>query len=168
MTRIRVAILGHSYVRRQGEYVAHTKSFKNLRLSERLVVKFYGRGGSTTCGPERFFARDADYHPARKMDLTRIHLGENHYGTGAHPDMVADELVKSARCLVEKHEVKKVMISELLPFSRCNNRQWVRQVNKRLSQLVTGTDTILLWGQKRAFWSKYPGMLYWDGIHVRN
>lgn len=121
--------------------------------------------GSTACCRKRFFERHADYRMARNMDVVYIHLGENDYRHGADPTTVAEELFKSAQCLVDNHEVKRVVISELLPFPKCD-RQWVMEVNERLSLLVKESDTILLSRQKKAFWSKRPRVYHSDGVHV--
>lgn len=168
MTTLRVAVIGHSYVRRLGEFVTRNKSFNNLRLDQRrFEVQFFGIGGSSTCGRRRYFQADTDYRRLSTMDIVYIHLGENDFRNGVDPTKVAEELFCSACRLINQHHVSTVIISELLPFPKCMNRKWVRQVNNRLHDLVNRCHNVRVWKQKKCFWSERSDYMYhWDGIHV--
>ena len=165
MAKKYIAIIGHSYVRKLGEFVEKHKSYANLRLNKRFVVEFYGRGGATASGRKRFFQSIADYRMASGIDVVFIHLGENDFRYGVDPLEVAEQLFQSARNFVEHHHVKKVVISELLPFPKCD-RDWIIGANFHLSQLVAGCEKIHLWKQKKSFWSKSQRMYNSDGVHV--
>ena len=77
-TQQKVILLGHSFIRRLGQFMAHSR-YANLGLRE-AVVQCFGVGGTRiTERTRQHITRVVEIRCCLNADLIVIHLGENDY-----------------------------------------------------------------------------------------
>lgn len=162
MDGLRVVLVGHSYVRRLGQFMCRSQRYRNLGL-QRDAVEVYGYGGATVHGG-RNICRRLNFRSVANADVVFLHIGENDY-MSLDPFVVADEIYSLAMMLVIQHGVQYVLVGELLPFPN-HGRQWTQLVNGRLQQLTSNSWRVRFWRHRRAFFAVQPHVYCRDGVHV--
>jgi len=139
--RWRVVLIGHSYIRRVGEYM-QSSGRRNLMLSG-VDVTVFGYGGTTVAR----LSRGLSVIPPN-ADVIYLHVGENDYER-QQPRATAQAIVNLATDLVYVHGARCFIISELARFP-VHRTDWCIRVNLHLRQLAAELSApIRHWRQRR-------------------
>lgn len=147
---ITVCILGHSYVRRFGDYMEqHQEDFGNLGFDCcKIQVHCLGMGGATVSpGPKcisKLLPDVVRLNPA----IVFLHLGENdirysHHGTASE---IATRLIDFVQCLSAHLPAASIIVSQLLLFPASPELK-----DSVLTTISAGIYTILLISQQKCF-----------------
>jgi lysophospholipase L1-like esterase len=164
-----VAVLGHSYVRRLGEWTTGGGDngrcdFGSVR-DEAVSGYCFGVGGGTArSGGKCVMNRLSDVATV-EPSVVFLHIGENDLSA-----MDATELtcliMKHANEIVDTLKVPKVVIGQLLDFpANAAHTEKVLQVNWVLGNAVDG-ERVHLWRHRCGFWGADRNVFHADGVHL--
>ncbi|XP_062578296.1 uncharacterized protein LOC134240212 [Saccostrea cucullata] len=164
--KIHVRIMGHSYIRRLGEFIAANENYANLQLDNtRYFVDFQARGGLTF----QRLAQCAEFtnFPKPPPDVCFLQMGGNDL-CRVQPHKVVTDLLSYAQYLRDGVGIKNVIVGQLLrrqPWAtRPGYNEDVIYVNNKLKEGTATLENIYYW-QHRGFWTdlSYLGR---DGVHI--
>lgn len=175
-TTTRVCILGHSYVRRLGEFMeSQQKEYGNLGLSrDQVVVECIGIGGATVCPGNKCIRQQLGHVSSIQPAVVFVHMGENDLRSSSHGR--ADQVVANLSGLlgVLSQQCQIIYVGQLLPFP-ATPANWpvVVEVNNSLQAAYQGSQTIHYW-RHHGFWNQpvslvpgeQQGVFDQDGIHL--
>lgn len=166
-----VCILGHSYVRRFGDYMEqHQEDFGNLGFDCcKIQVHCLGMGGATVSpGPKcisKLLPDVVKLNPA----IVFLHLGENdirysHHGTASE---IATRLIDFVQCLSAHLPAASIIVSQLLLFPASPElKDSVLMVNEVLGKGFQDADKVKFWRHRGGFWK--PTVQLTSGASVKN
>ncbi|KAK3100085.1 hypothetical protein FSP39_014558 [Pinctada imbricata] len=165
-----VAILGHSYIRRLGEFIQDNPDCTNMRLDrERFNICIRGVGGlrvQQLANSREILTFDT------KQDICFIQIGGNDLSNSKTPvHTIVEWIMSFAQFLIQGKEVKSVLIGQLLrrhpwKVGRSYNER-VIQTNKLLHRACTQRDDNIQFWHHRGFWDPELSFLGRDGVHIR-
>ncbi|XP_061187183.1 uncharacterized protein LOC133195356 [Saccostrea echinata] len=164
--KIHVRIIGHSYIRRLGEFVADNEHYANLQLDKsQYLVDFQARGGLTF----QRLAQCAEFtnFPKPPPAVCFLQMGGNDL-CRRQPDKVFTDILSYAQFLRDGVGLKKVIVGQLLRRQPWATRQGYNEdvvsVNSKLRKETATLKNIYFW-QHRGFWTdlSYLGR---DGVHI--
>jgi len=163
--KMRVVLVGHSYVRRLGEYMTSSPELANLGLRD-ADVKCVAVGGATL-GPHH---KPISNHLQAVKDLDPfaifVHMGENDLG-----HMSDGQIKFELKSLVEKlsslcHS-RVVIVGQLVPWPRSRDSQRVNHLNGALcEQFAPGTT--VFWNHESSLSRSCPELFLPDGVHLND
>ncbi len=159
--KLKISIIGHSFVRRLSRFSNSCDLFDNLRLDSAInIIDFRAKGGLTV---RKLI--DCDLLTFNKSDIPDavfLQIGGNdaadkkkHYVT------IARDIVSIARYLVEGVGVKTVLIGQLLPrrvdrtFKGYNKK--IISINEEIVRLINRDNN-----NNIQFWHNHG---FWEGQH---
>ncbi|KAK3108363.1 hypothetical protein FSP39_006411 [Pinctada imbricata] len=161
---VRVAIIGHSFIRRLREY-AEKCNIKNLNLDSHFSVSMRGKGGLCL----KHLSYDASIlRFVSSPDICFLQLGENDIQSNSVPLKIATDIIAIANFLHDGVGVKIVLVGQLLrrlPYSACNGfNEKVVEINRCLKAMSNHIEGVEFWSH-RGFWAdlSYLGP---DGVHL--
>jgi len=173
----RVVIVGHSSVRRLGEYMTSTPGRANLGLSG--VQLYTVAGGGATLRPRprwrrargqwqrqwcmEFLLPDVS---AMRPDVIYLHLGENDL-RGMSEDEILYHIMRSVQRLSHCCTTHTVIIGQLIPFPALtpDQRESVFIINRLLSQFLEPTPHTF-WCHRAGFIQASPELFLPDRVHL--
>ena len=164
--KIRTRIIGHSYIRRLGEYISENDRYANLQLeASKYFVDFQSRGGLTF----QRLAQCAEFvnFPKPPPTVCFIQMGGNDL-CRRQPDKVLMDILSYAHFLRDGVGIKRVIVGQLLrrqPWAtRPGYNEDVVIINSKLRVQTATLKDIFFW-QHRGFWTdlSYLGR---DGVHI--
>ncbi|XP_061192120.1 uncharacterized protein LOC133200319 [Saccostrea echinata] len=169
--RVKVVILGHSFIRRLRDFVFATPDFYNLRLyPSHFSVEFRARGGLTI----RQLANCSSLINFVDQDVCFLQIGSNDLCDASLPVKdIANAITSFASFLIITGKVKIVIIGQVLFRSSQVTDPWyndrVTELNVLLESLCINSDTKLKFWHHHGFWSD-PSMSHLspDGVHLQN
>ena len=160
-----VVLVGHSYIRRLGEFcISHQERLNlGLRTDRYTVTAVQVRGGRVG---SRSLATSLRVPVVRTADVIFVHVGENDYRSSSSAESLALELYSTvAGHLVTLDNMTRIVIAELLPMPR-HRQRWSEDVNRELRRLVArGDHRIRLWRFQATLRGREAFSS--DGIHLR-
>ena len=163
---VRVAIVGHSFIRRLGEFM-DKNNIVNFNLDKEVFsICIRGRGGLRVT----HLARDPSLlsFPANTPDICFLQIGENDITKDLNPQKLAMDIVAVARYLHDGVGVKRVLIGQLLrrlPYVAGQHfNASVIEVNKQLRAMTEQLEGVVFWSN-RGFWQDLT-FLGPDGVHL--
>ena len=165
MERVKVGIVGHSFVRRLANYALLRRSM-NLDLDpERFEVTFVARGGLKV---QQLYPLTHDIVNASR-DIIFIDIGGNDISS-ADPVEVGDRVLAYENYLTIMADVRKVVISQM--YFRDPSKTVVCQefnykvflYNKYMHAVTKSFDNIDFWSHC-GVWSGWQQYLLKDGVH---
>lgn len=159
-----VAIVGHSFVRRMGEFVADQHLY-NLRIRS-TNVEFFGVGGARIrpfipiC--ERWIAR-------RRFDVIFIQLGSNDLcDPASNPEQVATHIISLANYLIFGDTARRVVVGNIhfrviQPYPGHNAK--VHSTNNLLRRKISHLSQVD-YAHLRGFSHPLPDYYLSDGVHL--
>lgn len=169
--RVKVVILGHSFIRRLRDFVFSTPNYSNLRLfSSQFSVKFRARGG-LTIGQLAISSNLLNFDDE---DMCFLQIGSNDLCNLSLPVKdIANAITSFASFLIVTGKVKIVIIGQVLFRSphvtdpRYNDR--VTELNVLLESICINSDLHLKFWHHRGFWrDQSMSHLSSDGVHLQN
>jgi len=94
-----------------------------------------------------------------------LEMGTNDLDAGYNPTTVAQELFDRATSLIQRRQVSKITIGQVIPRSEHRfpgSRDATIQFNLHLQALIAGSNEISFW-KHRGLWT--PTSLAADGVH---
>lgn len=164
--KLHVRIIGHSYIRRLGEFININEQYKHLLLEEsKYYVDFESQGGMT-------FERLANCpeftnFPTPPPNVCFIQMGGNDL-CKRPPGKVVTDILSYAKFLHDGVGIRHVIVGQLLqrqPWAtRPGYNDDVVTVNTTLKKETASLESIHFWSH-RGFWSdlSYLGR---DGVHI--
>ena len=159
--RWRVVLVGHSYIRRLGQYIYTDSRRRNLMLSN-VDVSVAGYGGATV---SRLYD-ELHSNIVADADVIFVHIGENDY-EHHEPMVTAQRIMSLATDMVCTHNARCVIISELVRFA-VHRSDWCIRVNRCLRQLSREVPVynIRLWRQRRGLYNPRSCLFDRHGVHL--
>lgn len=184
MARWRVAVIGHSYIRRLSQYMNDTPGCTNLGFSsEEALVRCFHQGGATLrLVPDHHWI-NIQLQPALLFHLSvvYIHVGENDIGSLTGEEM-ASHMAALVTSIIAGCHPSVVIVSQLLWFPRYeqlpdsvvtfNNR--MQQTSQRMNEtpdVVEGhaATRVVYWRHQFGVWGAGGSGLYLsDGVHLNS
>lgn len=171
---MKTVIIGHSFVRDLGIYVAQSisRSNLNLSLSERSV-EIWGRGGLLLSNLRSYWASVINTAP----DVVLLDIGGNDIDCGRLPiNVLATHLLSFCRLLLTEYRVKVVVILEVPYRARVCRGHWrsARQLNDAIHRFNSMCLSMCnsFPGQRVRFWHHVGLVDGWqqylkrDGVHL--
>jgi hypothetical protein len=160
-----VYLIGHSYVRRLGEFMDSKLSLRNLNLDETCEIHICARGGLTTVRLPRIL------NFCQKPDACFLQIGGNDIGQLSNSRIVS-HIMAIASYLVIGVGVTKVIIGQLLrrrPDVVCPSyNDCVIDINLQLEEIIrTQEHNHVVFWKHRGFW-RDMSHLGRDGVHLHN
>ena len=164
-----VVLVGHSYVRRLGEYITKSPQLLNLGLED-VDVHCVGIGG-VRVGPEnqnciwdaKHLNAVSKHHPF----LIFLHLGEN--DLGHMPDgQISFQLLQLVDHLSTLSHSHTVIVGELVSFPRTRNQHLaaVQHINTHLSRAIQLPN--IFWLHKSGITVGSPDLFLPDQVHLND
>ena len=169
--RVKVVILGHSFIRRLRDFVFTTPDYGNLRLfSSQFSVKFRARGG-LTIGQ---LASSSNLVNFVGGDICFLQIGSNDLCNVSLPVKdIANAITSFALFLIVSGKVNIVIIGQVFFRSphvtdpRYNDR--VIELNMLLESICVNSDLRLKFWHHHGFWNdQNMSHLSPDGVHLQN
>jgi lysophospholipase L1-like esterase len=146
---VRILLLGHSYVRRLHQFMAHKTDRKNLGFNptDVNVSCLFISGASVRPGSKSIYQL-IDEVSRRRPDIVYIHVGENDVG-----NVTPDELTSLIVGLRQRINHANVIVSQLLPFPRLSGHiSTILLVNDFLQRNLDRQDNTTYWKHRGGFW----------------
>lgn len=171
----RVAVIGHSFVRRLNE---HLQSMHSTRLRpgfnlQQCDVRCVGYGGWRVMDKQAFRRYFHAFLCAFKPNIVVIQTGGNDLSNlSAHPLLIANAMEEITAALLSEYNVRYVVICEI--FTRKTSgitadlyESRRRQVMNYLSTLVESNTNIRIWKHRRIFRAQEP-IFDRGGVHLND
>ena len=168
--RVIVSVIGHSFIRRLGEFVTEHREYGNLRLdNSAFLVYIRGKGGLTVPG----LANSSELLCFRvQPDIVYVEIGSNDL---TDPFIIvhrlAERIISFAKYLLLGIDIQPVIIGQVLwrkpAASDTNYNNRVVELNKILHRLCRESQDSLIFWHHRGFWSPNMEFLSRDGVHVK-
>ena len=177
-----LAVIGHSFVRRLGEFVegrhlplsqrsAHQSKYVNLRLSGETVA-FFGLGGAKLSGSKSIFSYLSDWIGPLRFKAVYFEMGSNDLCDPIiSAETVARYILSAANFLVVGYEVKTVIVGQVTirrcePYPGYNKK--VKATNACLKYLINqrGDNSIMYASLRGLIKPELEKMFHSDGIHL--
>jgi len=165
MDDLTAVVLGHSYIRRLGDFIQRRLPCR-LGLSG-ISLTVLGAGGARICGPRRHLRHEVDMDSVVGADIVFLHVGENDCER-VDCATAAAEIYSLACELVVHYQVRCVIVGELLTFP-VHRTNWSWQVNQILRHSIRSGmhhGQIRYWRQHRSFSRR--ACFCFDGVHLSN
>ena len=159
----KVLILGHSFIRRLGQFVDKRPQLNyHFMLEESATFKWHGVGGRTVAKTIK-----SDLHVIESFapDIVVLQLGTNDLSR-LDPLVVGSAIEDLVRILHDSHNVKLVCVCQTIyrgSDPAFNVR--VRALTKFLKILLEPLPYSFFWGH-RGFWNTTQRFLARDGVHL--
>ena len=166
MTKPRVLILGHSFVRRLQTFMSRSTIDQKLSLSDTADVRLYGVGGRTVSKVLEF---DLGVVDSFKPDVVILQLGSNDLVDLA-PETVGSSLEELVHLLHTKFAVKLIGVCQTL--KRVPPSLRVPDFNTRVVKLSTYLKVVLepldfcFYWKHIGFWRSQSTLFLPDGVHL--
>ena len=159
--RLRVVLVGHSYIRRLGQFMYTDSRRRNMMLSN-VDVSVAGYGGATVTR----LSDELRSNIVADADVIFVHIGENDYERD-EPIVTAQRIMSLATDMVCSHGARCVIISELVRFA-VHRSDWCIRVNRCLRQLAREVDVhnIRLWRLRRGLYNPRSCLFDRHGVHL--
>ena len=157
-----IALIGHSYVRRNADFMKDDGRRSNLGLSPRMnrVRSCYVNGGKFA-GPNLESVLTDPF--AVRADVVYVHIGENDFDPEKDAVFAARQLY--GKLVANLGRARRLILCELFHFPK-HPKAWSEDINVELRRLVTaGTPRIRLWRHKAVLRTKKA--FGRDGTHLR-
>jgi len=166
--RVSVVLLGHSYVRRLGEYMSESDDRMNLGL--RNVTVHCEAVGGATLGPTVGRRRDKCIRrllpavAAHQPDVIFVHIGENDLGR-MPPGRIATELLDLVTELANLSRSRVVIVGQLICFPATEHLypRSVQHINSTLRRQMPAGHAF--WNHRCCF-SRRSGNFLRDNVHL--
>ena len=170
----RALILGHSYIRRLGNYCSHPRQ-RNLALDpHEYTVSFHGIGGARVAALWDELGRIA----AQKPDVLILQIGGNDLST-SRAENVAHNIIQFVEYVAHHFDIAKIFVCELLPrisvphFTHHYNFVAVPCTNEILRAHFKFNQTQSIpqarfWYHGRGLCTLRPDYYLPDGIHLND
>lgn len=184
MAVVRASVLGHSFVKRLGDYTRDGEDlWKNLRLNnDEFDIEFVGLGGSNVHTVQQKLGEISRFSP----QLVFMQIGSNDLcKANCEPERLARHIISLANLLCEGYGVQRVVIGQILrrqpPSGRHVHKFWAHmEVSlEEYNLCVIKTNSILensldqcqdysnmTYWRHRGFWNQDRNMLSDDGVHL--
>ena len=164
MATPRVLILGHSFIRRLGEFVDHRSHLdRSFMLSGAAIFRWQGKGGRTLATIQDDLPVVKSFAP----HIVILQLGTND-PSRLDPLLVGSAIEDLVRTLHDSYSVRLVCVCQTLyrdADSVFNVR--VRALTKYLKVFLEPLPYSFLWGH-RGFWRSTQRFHARDGVHLNN
>jgi hypothetical protein len=179
-----VLLIGHSYIRRLGEYMRTVPGAGNLGFDDsEVTVHCFGKGGGTL--------RPGDQHRSVLNILSQslstqpaviyFHMGENDLGILDH-DQISSSIMSPSYYVSSVCSSKHFICSELLPFPKfqqqfhCDPMAVVGPVNTALSVAIEvrgiapspGAMAVKFWHHEIGVWNPTVDLFKDDRVHLND
>jgi lysophospholipase L1-like esterase len=178
--RRRVALIGHSYIRRLRDYMAH-KGCHNLKfpVEDTRVDTFCKGGAALRVVPDDRWV-NSFLQPALVFNpsVIYIHVGENDLGHLTEQSLV-DHLMQFVNSIITLNHPEIVIISQLFPMPFHSTKHNITSINEVLSSAVDALNhkpsvivghcvtRVVYWRHKFGIWGDGCADLFdSDGIHL--
>ena len=174
-----LAVLGHSFVRRLGEFVEgkhlplpcrarHRTRFSNLRIAGERVA-FFGRGGACVVGRRSILAFLHGWLGGLNLKSVYVDLGSNDLcDPSSSPESVAQNLVALANFLHVGYEIPIVIIGQISqrirePYPGYNRK--VAATNAALCRRAAASAEGVVFTTLRGLREPHASRFLSDGVH---
>ena len=177
-----LAVIGHSFVRRLGEFVegrhlsrqrrpAHRAKFSNLRIPGERVT-FFGLGGACVAGRRGIVPALHGWLDGLNLKAIYVDLGSNDLcDAAADPESVANNLISLANFLHFGYEIPCVIIGQITqrimePYEGYNRKVAAANaaIRRRVSESAQGIFFTTLRGLREPLASRFLP----DGVHYNS
>ena len=164
---VRVAIIGHSYVRRLDEYIRQNQNLRNLKFHQgRVLVRCFGFGGATLRQGPRCICNQLQHVADFQADIICIHLGENDI-TVLSSSKLTEAYVELLNIISYQCHDPIVIVGQLLPFpALCHLRQNIVSVNELLTSAIAVSNRRIFWKHRCGFWNPSCAVFHQDNVHL--
>lgn len=179
--RATLAVVGHSFVRRLGEFVdgrhlpeprrpSHASRFSDLRLEGERVA-FFGQGGAKLTGKKTIFGNLQAWLGTSRLKVVYFEMGSNNLcDPNVSAEEVARHLLSAANFLHAGYDVGTVVVGQVTIRKKepyCGYNAKVRATNVCLRQLIEGQgDASIQFARLRGLIEPASPMFHRDGIHL--
>jgi hypothetical protein len=174
-TGIRVAVLGHSFIRRLHEDFKQNSYPANYDLEECSVVHF-GIGGFRVCDGDAvtyFSSKFGDFLRQVEPNIVLLQLGGNDVDSVKSSLDIANRIEEITALIIQEYAVEKVVVCEIFTRARPTKVTSDLFEHKRLHSvsilqtLLDMHDKARFWKHRRLFYSQTP-IFRKDGIHLNH
>ena len=163
---LRILLLGHSYIRRLGQFMEASPAFESLGFQGQQVQVFYfGLGGARLSVGTAFNHCDLENALSCKPHVVYIHLGCNDLKITTAEEISA-RLIDLATYISSKPGVRIVCVSQIFPFpSTVQFLESIKKVNDSVKTKFSDVENIIYW-RHRGFWKPEENLFLDDQTHL--
>jgi hypothetical protein len=179
-----VLLIGHSYIRRLGDYMRAVPGAGNLGFDvDQVTVHCFGQGGGSIRpgDPRRNVLNILSQALPTQPSVIFFHMGENDIGVLGY-EQIASAIMSLSYYVSSVSSVKFFVCSELLPFPKfaqqfdCDPADVVGRVNSALSTAIEvrgispspGAMAMKFWHHECGFWSPTVDLFREDRVHLND
>ena len=167
-----VVLIGHSFIRRLGEFMDDNRDRANLNLDpNRVTVHCFGLGGASFRAGSKCIVHYVNTVMSQltfNPTVVFLHVGENDI-MSASPNSLCDNLQSLIHQLSVVYRVPVTVVGQLLPFPVLNSPSWrssLIAVNLALERAYRRNRKILYWKHRGGFWNPSRDLYLRDKVHL--